>query len=184
MKTIVLCLLVAIALGSSVTWKCGACPPGFGTNCWILDGGPISNFAFPIDGSFPSCSSTGLVYPIVIDFTCDSSCKGNSCGMSLTMAGQTESTCSNTDGASLLAYLNIIYGASKGDPSLTYDWCGDVSCTSTGLIIGLVVGGVVLIGVIVGVVVYMRKKKARAQEGAYKPVWSCFYSSLYSQYFL
>jgi hypothetical protein len=170
MKTVILCLLVAIALGYSVNWKCGACPPGVGNVCWIMDGGPISNFALPIDGSYPSCAATGLLYPIVIDFGCDSSCSGSGCGMSLTIAGQTQSTCSNTDGASLIAYLNVIYGASKGDPTLTYNWCGDVSCVSTGLIIGLVIGGVVLIGVIVGVVVYMRKKKAGANEGAYRPV--------------
>lgn len=75
---------------------------------------------------------------------------------------------STNQGIYFINYLNSIYGASQGNPSKTYDWCGDVDDggINIGLMIG-VAGGVVVLIIIAtfGIRQYRKRVVAKNTEG-------------------
>lgn len=76
--------------------------------------------------------------------------------------------------------MDMLYGASQGDLSKTYDWCGQAGCalgSNFGLIIGIVIGVVVLIIIVAVCIQQSRKRAARAAQmynmdgGSYQPIY-------------
>ena len=149
----------------TITWTCGTCPASmFAVNCFSYNGGPFYNLMASIDSSYSSCSATGFNFPIYINFNCGVACTG--CGITITMSSIAQSTCADSsDGSDFIKSMDLLYGASQGDLSKTYDWCGQAGCpigSNVGLIIGIVAGVAVVI-IVIAVCINQQRRKRAAQ---------------------
>lgn len=82
-------------MGYTLDWNCQSCPNQYyGNNCIIIDGGPFVNTTLSIDAFYSSCSATGLIYPIQINFNCHSVCKG--CTISISSGYLANSICADS----------------------------------------------------------------------------------------